>query len=280
LKLPDFRNHEDLNELRELMGAELRHEKGNDTKLDRSIKPLTIENFSVEPDGVFKHRRQKVLLYIQNWKTEKDNKKYHIVNCKWIQKMQRENKNWYSLYVNGKPENGKLPVKLPGQSEPVLLNLNVCQYCLEKLELRYKLESRYYSRNKKIVLVYQPDKFPLSDWFDAIDDGYEPLLIDRIKSKNSYYIVAWKFLSWVCRKNAHWKCQECGIEFGHERSDRRFLHAHHIKGTRHNHPENLRALCIGCHAEQPGEGHQRLKKYTEYQEFMTKYGEKWKLATN
>ena len=57
-----------------------------------------------------------------------------------------------------------------------------------------------------------------------------------------------------------------------------FIHTHHIWGTRYNEPEDLRLLCIGCHSEQPGENHYRLKGTLDYRGFMKRYGRKWRRA--
>lgn len=239
------------------MNAEFRSfEPGIVPKPKDEGKPVLRENFSVDSDGVLEYKRQSVVLYIRNWYGENDWNKYHIVNCQWMKEMQKDRK--YFRYVDGRPRDGKFIVnRPPDRSKSELLSLRVCQYCLEQLGLKS---------------VYRPNEFPLRDWFDALDDGYEPLPVDRILSKNKY-VAAWRFLSWVCRKNAGWKCQQCGIELGKERSDRGFLHAHHVRGRQYNRLEDLQALCICCHAEQPGESHKKLKSYTEYRDFMEKYGE-------
>lgn len=278
MKLPDFRNHEDLNELRELMGAEfipdideklkILEGKGITIKAPNQVKP--------DSDGTILYERKKVVLYIRNAKYYidqwEDFPKYHIVDCETLNLRGRDRYNHQQVGKEehregvGRPVDGEFTLNLSDNSNQEKLEthrLNICKNCLKKLELIY---------------VYPPNAFPLSDWFDAIDDGYEPLPIDRKKSDGNYYIASWKFLSWVCRKNANWKCQECEIDLGHARSDRLFLHAHHKSGTRYNDLKNLEALCIGCHAEQPGEGHQRLKGYREYQEFMEKFGEQWNLS--
>ena len=254
MNLPDFRNHNGLNRLRELMRAP--YIPDIKEKLIEGITITRSDEVRVDTDGTLLYKGQHVVRYIRDWIGEENWNKYHIVNCKWIQEMKRKGR--YSRYVNAKPENGQFLVNRPNHIGSELLNLSICQRCLKKVELNE---------------VYKPNEFPLSDWFDAIDDGYEPLPIDRIRSDGSYYIAAWRFLSWLCRKNAHWKCQGCGIELGHERSDRRFLHAHHTKGTRYNKLEDLIALCIHCHSKQEGVGHSQLTSSTDYQEFMKKYGD-------
>lgn len=270
MNLPDFRNHNELNKLRELMRAQ--YIPDIKRKLIEGISLVRKDEVRVDVDGTFLYKRQNVVLYIQNAKyyIDKWNKfpKYHIVDCETLNLKGRQQYSHHYLREGvGRPEIGLFTLNLsdnPQQEELKKEKLEVCENCLEKLELKYKSNGENY-------FVFEPDVFPLSDWFDAIDDGYEPLPIDRIRSDGSYYIAAWRFLSWLCRKNAHWKCQGCGIELGHERSDRRFLHAHHTKGTRYNKLEDLIALCIHCHSKQERVGHSQLTSSTDYQEFMKKY---------
>lgn len=275
MNLPDFRNHKGLNKLRELMGAQ--YIPDIKEKLTEGITLDRDDEVKVDTDGTFLYKRQNVVLYIRNAKYYIDNwsklPKYHIVDCKTLNlKGRKQYSHQYLREGIGRPEIGLFTLNLsdnPQQEELKKEKLEVCENCLEKLELKYR-------ENGETKLVFETNQFPLSDWFDAIDDGYEPLLIDRIESKGNYYIAAWKFLSWVCRKNANWQCQQCTIDLGAERYDRRFLHAHHTRGTRYNKLEDLMALCIGCHAKQDGEKHDELKSSDMYKEFMDKYGNKWR----
>ena len=235
------------------------------------------DEVKVDTDGTLLYKRQNVALYIRNAKsyldTQKKLPKYHVVDCKIV----NSNRRRYNKYSKpqegvGRPITGKFILNLSGNSKIEKLEtheLIVCEYCLQKLELKSYINGRR-------EFVIEPNDFPLSDWFDAIDDGYEPLPIDRIKSEGNYYIAAWRFLSWLCRKNANWECQQCTIALGTERYDRRFLHAHHIRGTRYNRLEDLIALCIGCHAKQDGKKHEELESSDMYKEFMDKYGDKWR----
>lgn len=45
-----------------------------------------------------------------------------------------------------------------------------------------------------------------------------------------------------------------------------FLHVHHVHGRSYNAPEYLMALCVGCHADQPG--HEFMKNEQEYRDFV------------
>ena len=82
----------------------------------------------------------------------------------------------------------------------------------------------------------------------------------------------WQHLSCLYREERAWQCEECNISLY---KHKQYLHTHHIRGTQYNEPEDLKVLCIGCHSEQPGEGHLRLKK-EDYQDFMGLYEVEWR----
>ena len=273
MNLPDFRNHDELNRLRELMGAPYIP----DIK-EKLIEGITIkrpDEVRVDSDGTLLYKNQHVVLYIRNARYYIDRyskfPKYHLVDCEKVNLKNIGKNNKYKDHREGvgKPVTDDFILNLSDNPKLEKLEthkLIVCEFCLEKLELKTKI-------NGKTEFVIEPNEFPLSDWFDAIEDGYEPLPIDRITTNGSYYIAAWKFLSWLRRKNDNWTCQKCRIHLGTERSDRRFLHAHHIKGPRYNKLEDLISLCIHCHSKQEGVGHSQLTTSSNYQEFMKKYGD-------
>ena len=82
----------------------------------------------------------------------------------------------------------------------------------------------------------------------------------------------WQELSVWYRQEQNWTCEGCGIDL---REHRYFLHTHHIHGTRWNDPKYLKALCIACHAEQPGGNHHLLRQRPTYKRFMKIYGKQW-----
>lgn len=82
----------------------------------------------------------------------------------------------------------------------------------------------------------------------------------------------WDTLSKWYREQQNWKCEKCGLSL---ENDQRFLDTHHIFGPRLTTPEDLMALCIGCHAQQPGPGHEALKRTDRYTDFMTRFRAEW-----
>ena len=71
----------------------------------------------------------------------------------------------------------------------------------------------------------------------------------RTSTLFDYQSPWWKDYSWLYRHVWGWQCEECQLSLN---SDRQYLHTHHISGTQHNDPNDLKALCIACHSEQPG----------------------------
>ena len=96
----------------------------------------------------------------------------------------------------------------------------------------------------------------------------------RTSTLFNYQSPWWQDYSWLYRHVRGWQCEECQLSLN---SDRQYLHTHHISGTQHNDPNDLRALCIACHSEQLGTNHEKLKSLKDYPEFMEKYGERWRL---
>ena len=99
---------------------------------------------------------------------------------------------------------------------------------------------------------------------------------ERPKSEPfDYRAPGWKERSRQQREQEKWRCQACNLSLHRHKY---YLHTHHIWGTRYNDPEDLRVLCIGCHSEQPGSNHSRLKGTRDYQGFIKRYGRKWRRA--
>ena len=99
-----------------------------------------------------------------------------------------------------------------------------------------------------------------------------PAIPGTVPHPFDYQADWWRDYSRWYRDQQGWQCEECKISLY---SERRYLHTHHIWGTAHNDPKDLRALCIACHAEQPGWNHHLLKEYTDYHEFMQKHRKQW-----
>ena len=116
------------------------------------MEPDEIDEIKVARDGTLEYQRLKVTLYIRDviW----DLPKYHVVDCQTLKDMRNKEKN--KRYVVTRRTDGEFLINFKG---PKTLRLDICKHCLRKLNLKD---------------VYTPDAFPLADWFNAIDPGYEP----------------------------------------------------------------------------------------------------------
>ena len=242
-----------LKELREKMDARL--EPDIDILMRSIGVPVTKDKFEIDDEIPIVENR-KAVLYIREPKEYQGRvtlPKYHIVYCSTLRDM--KDSGQYHRFHAADRTDGKFPIKLPNSNELSLCELDLCLNCLNCLnQLRKKYDWNVFPKN--------PKDFPLVDWLEPFFD---------------YSSKEWKERSQTCREKANWTCQECNINL---ESKPNFLHAHHEWGTKFNDPEDLIALCIGCHAEQPGGGHRMLKYYPDYQEFMSKYGEEWRAYYN
>ena len=220
--------------------------------LSEFVKPVDEQISDGSIVQLLEYRKKRVIFYIP-----KMDRKYHILNC-------TARREWDSgNFKAARPRDGQFTVIYRG--EEIKCKLKICQLCLDSLGL---------------YNVYNEDNFPLAGWLDAIDPIYEPSPMDGpdgpILPSGDGYPLDWRFLSQVCRDRSGWRCEECHLDFG---SDPYHLHAHHKdRDTQNNSPENLQALCRGCHAEQPGKGHENMKNELAYQRFLAKYEQEWRNA--
>lgn len=219
---------------------------------DRTVHPNSFDVIDgiliYNPDNHNRQRLDRAVLY-QPWvghfrSSYGRDPRYHILHCSTIQEMQRIGS--YARYVPTSRADGKFLVNLNGREDEV--ELLVCQNCLNLLRERYGAG----------VFPQDPAEFPLADWLETFEFDYSSEI--------------WEERSLACRENANWRCEQCGIDLEFHRH---LLHAHHRWGTRYNEPEDLMALCIGCHARQNGGGHQTLRYHPAHQQFMQVYGAQW-----
>ena len=247
----------ELEVLREKMGAHT----------EPTIDPLPPEGIPIFSDFVnlvdeqisdgstvelLEYRGKRAVFYIP-----RVDRKYHILNC-------AARREWGDgKFKAVKPIDGQFTVIYRG--EEIQQELKICQLCLDNLGL---------------YNVYDEDNFPLRDWLDAIDPSYKSPPMDGpngpISPYGDGYPLDWKLLSKQCRERSGWRCEECHLDFS---GDPYHLHAHHKdRAPQNNSPDNLQALCRGCHAEQPGQGHKNMKSDLDYQIFLREHGQEWRDA--
>ena len=238
-----------------------------DIQLQTDGIPVSPDEFDVIDNIIPIIQNRKAVFYIWDAETYRRNAeiyrwrnkepRYHVVNCEKLQEMKEKKR--FDQYRAARPTDGNFPVKPSSNNEPIHLKLILCRFCLNELSEQYG----------DGVFPKDPIEFPLADWFETFEED-----LNKTGSSHApfdYSSEAWRKRSLACREKVNWICQECNTNL---KTDRHLLHAHHQWGTQYNNLQDLIALCIHCHAEQPGGGHQLLKYYPEYEELTKKYGKK------
>ena len=83
------------------------------------------------------------------------------------------------------------------------------------------------------------------------------------KAPLNVYSIDWDEISQKYREQQNYTCENCQINLSHSK---KYLHVHHINEVKSDNDfNNLKVLCIKCHAEQPN--HEHLKKELDYKQF-------------
>jgi len=143
------------------------------------------------------------------------------------------------------------------------------------------------------------DSLPLCNYCRKILSGYGGInstqFVDLLKSANKQhedigeveldlfgYTRDWDDISRQYREKHDYTCESCGLRI-EDVYDRQFMHVHHINGDKLNNKDNnLKCLCLYCHAHVDDHHYQRLttgaNKYAYYP-FVDRYGDDghWRL---
>jgi 5-methylcytosine-specific restriction endonuclease McrA len=145
----------------------------------------------------------------------------------------------------------------------------VCKNCLRELG-GYKTEGyKGYRFQADVERKKIHESFSIADFFDFYRK--QNILIPRHTDATlpiNNYTGDFHSIANKTKHNKNYTCESCQRKFDGE--DRKFLHVHHKDFAKsNNNANNLKVLCIGCHAEQPGHAH--IKGKFEYAEFMRKF---------
>ena len=263
------------------MGAELIpwRPKGDWRPIDIG-KLLNTEGIDIPPDeieyrddGTLEYKGRKVVVYIRDQYNQDQYVldlyeliapeylcKFHVADCQTLSQMRRQGR--YDRYVVATRRDGKFTVNFLNGGrlikKGVECRLYVCKNCLSRLN--YKNYRSYRTPKKDQIR----ESFDLNEFFETYGSQItrEPTGTDIATPVNGYS-SDWKQISDRYKEKMGWRCEGCGIDL---KEGKEFLHAHHINAQKNdNREENLRALCIHCHAKMPQ--HQHMKSSLEYHQY-------------
>ena len=200
--------------------------------------------------GPLAYQGQQVLLYIKDTRLDRQtlmedperSRRFHIAECRTLEGMRRDNR--FARYVATNRTDGVFSVEATeedtGNVESLEAPLYVCKNCLESLSL----------------LSERGDwpKFSILDFFRQYETFFlSPPKHTDITAPRGGYRRDWSFIARDYKEKNDWKCEKCKVDLCENRN---LLHCHHRNGDLSNNTwENLQALCVECHARQPGHGH-------------------------
>ncbi|WP_067587182.1 HNH endonuclease [Endozoicomonas ascidiicola] len=235
--------------------------------LDEQVQPidpidvrLSGEGIDVNPEdlqlrgGIFSFEGRQVVLYIPNH-TNRDidkalidksvRKKFHITFCSHLEKM-KKNKQ-FEKYKATNNLSGDFHIfgkcKTNRSSKEGDVNLDVCMYCLQKLN--------YQGSSDRSVCRIVRDSFDIPEFFSTYSSFF-PYLPSGIGGdpNKADYTSDWPTVSANYRASRNYTCENCYVNLN---SNKNLLHTHHIDTiSGNNRPENLQALCIDCHRKEHG----------------------------
>lgn len=277
--LPNFLHAGYLNSLRFEMGAPLTESFKAKTiyrpidlpiaeRLREDGIDVRFDELKILDDGTLAYKGFRVLLYIRdiaNYGDRQTMPKYHLSYCRTLEMMQRNKR--FQRYVVANRDDGFFNVNMMEATvTPKVLQLNVCQNCLNKISW-----GEFRNNMDQSERANQVSTFNLKDFFEK----YARDLISVTPSHNSDtapindYTEDWGDISERVKSARGYKCEKvsCGIQL--TQRDSKYLHVHHEDGAKYNNNDrNLKVLCIRCHADEPMHGH--MKQLPDYINFISR----------
>jgi hypothetical protein len=273
MKLINFLEDATLNSFRRTMGASLSQFKvviklppviAKEEPRAAIVLPLPIEGLEVDgteivthSDNTLLYKNKRVLIHILD--STQHLPRFHLANCMTLIEM--KNAGRFERYVVSEREDGFFHIRMNG-GPLTQTKLPVCQNCLDRLSWKGFSRESMSSPSRQIAV----SNFSIKEFFSKYPHSLHsatPKHTDKSSPKNEYP-VNWDLISSELRRQLGYVCQSCYIVVGE--ANKGYLHVHHINGVRSDcRVENLKCLCISCHADQPM--HEHMKDSSEYQEF-------------
>jgi hypothetical protein len=127
-----------------------------------------------------------------------------------------------------------MPVLITLGNKTMSESLALCKNC-QSLVFRQGLVERFFKGGKS--------------WHDVVLTLAENLPPDQQVFGSNGYLSNWPQLSEAYRQSVNWRCENpaCRVNLS-DPEHRKYLHTHHLRGTKHNSRRDLEALCLLCHA--------------------------------
>ncbi len=222
--------------------------EGLDTDLSDIYATSEGELFTVLKDGSI--RKSIVhICDISRYKEEWNLPKFHIFECNTLESMRRNNRG--HRYKKASKNDGQFwMIKATGGEYDSLI---LCGYCKNQYNDIY---SESVTVNNFDIANYMQK--PIQHLRSGITKELDMTTIP------SSYADNWPSISKERKQYYKWICQECFYDL----SDlKKYLHTHHINADiTNNKHENLKVLCIECHAKEFK--HEHIKKKLEYKQFL------------
>lgn len=221
--------------------------EGIDTDLSDVYTSSKGELFTVLKDGSIR----KTIVHIcdiSRSREEWDLPKFHIFECDTLESMRRNDRG--HRYKKASRTDGQFwMIKATGGEFDAL---TLCSHCKKQYNV-------IYSGNISV------NNFNIADYIEKPIQHLELITskIDMTTIPRSY-ASNWSDISKERKEYCRWICQECFYDLS---SHQKYLHTHHINADISNNGyENLKVLCIKCHAKEFQHG--RIKQTREYNDFL------------
>ena len=280
MKLVDFINDKELNELRRKMRAEIHPYSSPPPRT--TITPEEVEalatkgidipltDVGVLNDGTFTYKGRRVVVYIRDVASYRDDyslPKFHLAMCDTLLTMKSEGR-YEKRYVVATREDGFFRIQIIKNNNVISSTdegLIVCQNCLHGLH--YKGFDRHDSRRKKEKALKE---FSLGNFFEEFDRSpvWASPDYDAIHAPTNVYSPDFYTKAKLIKQHRGYICEDPRCKRNLSKPEhQRFLHAHHLNGDKtDNRPSNIKLLCIHCHAK--AFNHTHIRDYERLQRIL------------